>query len=222
MINSFFKPFSILKTCISSINSFLAFTFACKWAKTNIQFLSDIFRSRCIDFIDITNGYCRKWDIPNRIIVRFDSGDGWRCLKSIPNQTHQDDGKHRSHYNGTCPNDQTQQFVQSFVSEKFEKKILSIQQNLNHISIKSTGYNSIPILECLQQCVWCHAMLNHDKSPLSFAPMPAHSNCHEHLANSLVYAMWCWIFSAIFSSPALPPPLELLSMSTCMTFINMN
>lgn len=51
----------------------------------NSQFLGNIFGGRCVYFVNVANGNGWKWNIPNWIIIRFDCGNCWSGLKSIPN-----------------------------------------------------------------------------------------------------------------------------------------
>lgn len=83
--------------------------------RLELQFIGNIFGCRPIDFVYVAYGDSRKRNIPNRIIVCLDRGYGWCSLEAIPNQSHQNNGKNGTHYTSTGPNDQTDQFVQSFL-----------------------------------------------------------------------------------------------------------
>ena len=74
----------------------------------DLQFVGDVLGGGRIDFVYIANGHCRKWDIPNRVVVGFNGGYGGCRLETIPDKTHQDYREHSSHYTGTRPDCQTQ------------------------------------------------------------------------------------------------------------------
>lgn len=80
------------------------------------------------------------------------------------------------------------------------KKFVSIFVYNSHF----TDCSSSPALANRQQHVWRHATLNHDKIPLTPAPMPGSNNSLWHPECSSEYVVWCSISFVTFSSHCRP------------------